>query len=85
MRPALAPERFLIQRWADGIVVFDRLLGDTHTMNTATAALFERLLAQPQQLPDVAVAQLAAEQGSSPALWADSLAQLGNSGLLPRH
>lgn len=41
------PQRFLIQRWAEGLVVFDRLLGDTHAMGEPTASLFEAWLSAP--------------------------------------
>jgi len=43
------PQRFLIRRWPEGLVVFDRLLGDTHAMGEPTASLFEAWLQQPAQ------------------------------------
>jgi len=42
-------QRFLIRRWPEGLVVFDRLLGDTHAMGEPTASLFEAWLQQPGQ------------------------------------
>ncbi len=32
--------RFLVKQWADGSVVFDRQLGDTHALDPVAAAVF---------------------------------------------
>ncbi|MFO1250669.1 MAG: hypothetical protein U1E77_05875 [Inhella sp.] len=46
--PLADSQRFLIKRWPEGLVVFDRQLGDTHAMGEPTASLFEAWLAQPE-------------------------------------
>jgi hypothetical protein len=48
MRTAPA-ERFLVRRWPEGQVVFDRRFGDTHAMDSVTGLVFNALLADPGQ------------------------------------
>ncbi|MFO1325790.1 MAG: HPr-rel-A system PqqD family peptide chaperone [Rubrivivax sp.] len=52
MAGGAAPDRFAVRRWDDGIAVFDRRSGGTHCMNTATAAVFERLATDPTASDD---------------------------------
>lgn len=72
------PQRFLIQRWPEGLVVFDRLLGDTHAMGEPTATLFEAWLRQP----GVALEALPPPAGASAERLQDAIVELRR--LFPR-
>lgn len=67
------PQRFLLQRWPEGLVVFDRELGDTHAMGEPTASLFEAWLSQHQrplaQLADQLDGDASALQSALDELW----------------
>ena len=66
------PQRFLIQRWPEGLVVFDRLLGDTHAMGEPTARLFEAWLRRPER----PLATLAASLPDSPEALEAAVSEL---------
>ena len=75
-----AQDRFALRRWDDGIVVYDRHLGDTHAMNPATGCAFRALLNTPgandealadavrQELPNIGHDDLALALGSARGL-----------------
>ena len=53
--------RFLILNWDDGCTVYDRRYGDTHALNSLTAAVFRMELAEPDGDFTRMAAQLAVE------------------------
>lgn len=73
-------DRYALRRWDDGIVVYDRHLGDTHAMNRAAGCAFRALLNTPAmndealaaavrlELPNIAHDELALALGSARSL-----------------
>ncbi|MBH9577364.1 hypothetical protein [Inhella proteolytica] len=70
--PLADSQRFLIKRWPEGLVVFDRQLGDTHAMGEPTASLFEAWLEQPE----AELAQLAASLPADEAVRTAAVQEL---------
>lgn len=85
---ALSPERFVWLDWPDGSVVFDRLLGDTHTLDAINAVVLRALMQDDAPDGQALQAELARLQpGASAAQLRDTLAQvradLAQHGLIP--
>ena len=79
-------DRYAMRRREDGIVVYDRHLGDTHAMNAATGCAFRALLNTPgaddehladavrQAVPNIGHDELALALRSARSLVRESVA-----------